>query len=72
MKKKKNLPQPSKAPDQLANYRKITSRKPKGGGIGCSLAILVLLLGLTAGILLGGPRLLAFVDQTGGNAAGGD
>jgi mono/diheme cytochrome c family protein len=65
MKKKKNLPQPSKESSQPANYHKVTSRKPKRGGLGCSLALLVLLLGLTAGILLGGPRLLALVDQTG-------
>jgi len=62
---KKNLPQPSKEPDKLANYRTVKNRKPKRGGLGCSLAVLVLLLGLTAGIVLGGPRLLAFVDQTG-------
>ena len=39
--------------------------QPQGGGLGCSLTVLVLLVGLIAGIVLGGPRLLALVDQTG-------
>lgn len=41
------------------------SGKTARSGLGCSLALVVLLIGLAAAALLGGPRLLAFVDQTG-------
>lgn len=59
MNNKKSSPQRNKVPNQVAQSRKINR-----SGLGCSLLLAVFLLALGAGVAVGGPRLLALVNQT--------
>ncbi len=60
----KNSPPQNMLPDQPANDSN-AKRTSKRTGLGCSLALVLLLVGLLVAAVMGGPRLLAWVDQTG-------
>ena len=73
MSKNKNSRQPTKGSQPVA---KRTDRTPvqaqprqKQPGYGCSLALVIVLVGLALVATIGGARLLAFVDQTGSAAS---
>lgn len=59
MNNRKNSPQPSKLSERGTKQKKL-----KRSGLGCSLLLVVLLIALGAGVVVGGPRLLALVNQT--------
>lgn len=73
MSKNKNLRQPNKAPKPTAQNTNSASEQPKTRrrqtGFGCSLALVIALIGLGLVAAIGGARLLAFVDQTGAVAS---
>lgn len=68
MKNTQNSPQPNKPRKAVANNHTTAasnpSRRQQRNGLGCSLAFVLVLVGLGAAVAIGGPRLLAFVDQT--------
>ncbi|MEZ4735224.1 MAG: c-type cytochrome domain-containing protein [Caldilineaceae bacterium] len=74
MKHMKNSPQQNKPRKQAASrhqtnskqgHRNAPLRRTNRNGFGCSLAFALVLAGLGLVVAIGGPRLLAFVDQTG-------
>jgi mono/diheme cytochrome c family protein len=69
MNKRKNSPAPSKGRNAMANNNHGNNQqgntRQKRTGLGCSLALVIVLVGLGLVAAIGGPRLLAFVDQTG-------
>lgn len=69
MKNTQNSPQQNKPRKAVADNHMTTaggvSRRRQRNGLGCSLAFVLLLVGLGAAAAIGGPRLLAYVDQTG-------
>ncbi|MCE7981251.1 MAG: hypothetical protein DYG89_08685 [Caldilinea sp. CFX5] len=73
MSKNKNSRQPTKAPKPAPKITNINREPPKlrqkQTGFGCSIALVIALVGLGLGVLLGGARLLAFVNQTGAAAS---
>lgn len=68
MKNTQNSPQPNKPRKAVANNHTTAASNPgrrqQRNGFGCSLAFVLVLVGLGAAVAIGGPRLLAFVDQT--------
>ena len=60
-----NSPPQNISSNQVPNQPTKARRKSKWNGLGCSLAFIFVLVGLVATVVLGGPRLLVLVDQTG-------
>lgn len=66
---RQNKPRPKAANPPQTNGKQGSSNTPvrraKRSGLGCSLAFVLVLVGLGLMVAFGGPRLLAFVNQTG-------
>lgn len=69
MKNMPNSPQPTHTrkprANQESNMTTKTGRRISRNGLGCSLAFVLALAVLGSAVVIGGPRLLAYVDQTG-------
>ncbi len=59
----KNLP--PNMPQNMPPSQSVNGGRKKGTGLGCSLFLVIVLLGLVVAVVIVGPRLLALVDQTG-------